>query len=307
MTNAFKQIKIYRKFVIWLNQKFPVFFAKMRYRHLFGKSLRLNPPVDLNEKILWLSLYSDTTEWSRLADKYAVREYIEECGYGDALVQLYGKWDKFDDINWNDLPDAFVLKTNHGSGSVWVINKKNDVDKDKIKKDLNNSLSHLYGLSTSEKHYSRIKPCIIAEQVLIPSQEDLNNSSSLIDYKIWCFNGRAEFIWVVSNRTPMGFDGTMFNRNWTPVPNVVHPNVDYVHTPSKMIERPALLDEMLSMAERLSMPFPEVRVDLYYVSGKIYFGELTFTTHGGTIDYMTDEQLLKMGQMIDLTGIKKIR
>lgn len=307
MKEELKQNGTYRKIVEWANMHFPVTVAKMRYRMLFGKPLHLNPPVNLNEKILWLSLYSDTSEWTRLADKHKVREYISEQGFENILVPLYGKWDKAEDIEWNKLPDSFVLKTNHGCGAVWIVEDKSTIDKGEITKSLNDSLSRIYGKDTSERHYTRIKPCVIAEQLLKPSPEDLKMSTSLIDYKIWCMNGRAEYIWVVSNRCPEHFDGTMFDREWNVVPNVVRPDVAHVHIPHTTVKRPDGLEDMIQIAETLSRPFAEVRVDLYYVGRKIYFGELTFTTHGGTIDYMTEEHLMKMGEKIDISKVKKIR
>lgn len=299
--NRIKTNKVYRRIVEWTNAHFPVTLAKLRYRMLFGKPLHLNPPETLNEKILWLSLFSNTTEWSRLADKFAVRDYIKEKGYESLLVKLYGKWDKAEQIDWNSLPNSFVLKTNHGCGAVWIVEDKNQIDKSKICEALNTSVSATYGLSTTEKHYSRIPPCIIAEELLTPSEEDLMTSSSIVDYKFWCLNGKVVSIWVVSNRHPDYFDGTMFDRNWNVINNVVKSDITHVRTPEKLIKRPELLDEMIKVSEKLSSPFPEVRVDLYYVNKKIYFGEMTFTTHGGTIDYMTESYLMEMGRKLDIS------
>ena len=120
--------KPYRKLVIFVNTHFPVLMAKMRYRKILGRSLNLKNPKDLNEKIHWLSLFSDTSDWTRCADKYAVREFVAERGADDTLVKLYGKWDKVEDIDWEALPKSFVLKTTNGSGTVMVVKNKAELN-----------------------------------------------------------------------------------------------------------------------------------------------------------------------------------
>ena len=134
---ALKYWPVYRKFIQWANRNFPVTICKMRFYKIFGRKLNLKNPKDLNEKILWLSLMSDTTEWSRLADKYAVREYVKENSLENILVKLYGKWNRVEDIDWNTLPQSFVIKTNNGAGTVMVVNDKNKLDIDKTKKIIN--------------------------------------------------------------------------------------------------------------------------------------------------------------------------
>ena len=119
---------IYRALVEWANHHFPVLICKMRFRRVFGRRIDLKNPKDINEKILWLSLFSDTREWSRMADKYAVRSYVEELGLGDYLVKIYGHWDKAEDINWETLPQQFVLKSNNGSGTVKIVTDKSKLN-----------------------------------------------------------------------------------------------------------------------------------------------------------------------------------
>ena len=303
---SIKHNKTFRKAVAFTNKHFPVFLAKTRFKKMFGHKLNLKNPEDLNEKILWLSLYSDTTEWSRLADKYAVREYVKEK-VGDALlVGLYGKWDLVDDINWEKLPESFVLKTNNGCGTILLVKDKSLLKHPETEKMLNSWLHKNVADATTEFHYWRIKPCLIAEELLLLSEEERKYSSSIVDYKIWCFNGKPYYVWTVSNRNKSGFDGALFDTNWNYIPNVVKYN-SRVRKPSILLPKPENLDFMLQVAERLSEGFPEVRVDLYNVGGKVFFGEMTFTCHGGTIDYFIPEQLKKMGQKIDLSGVKKIR
>lgn len=303
----FKYNKHYRRFLGVANKHFPVVMAKARFKKMFGRKLDLDNPKDLNEKILWLSLFSDTTEWTRLADKYAVREFVRERGCDDLLVQLYGKWGSVDEIDWQNLPDSFVMKTNNGCGTVLLVNEKKSLKHPEIDKRLDYWLHKSMAVATTEFHYWKIKPCLIAEQLLTLSENDKKYSSSIVDYKIWCFNGKPHYIWTVSNRDKNGFDGALFDINWNHIPNVVRNNHPRIKQPSVLLPKPEKLDLMLQAAEKLSKGFPEVRVDLYHVDGKVYFGELTFTCHGGTIDYFVPEILLEMGQKIDLSGVKKVR
>lgn len=296
----------YRKMVNFVNNHFPVLLAKMRFRKLFGQKLDLTDPKDLNEKILWLSLYSDTSLWVRCADKYAVRDYVEEKGLGGSLVKLYGKWEKVEDIDWDKLPNSFVMKTNNGAGTVLVVDDKTKLNMSETQSLLSKWLVKDITESTTEFHYKKIPPCIIAEELLKLPEEENNISSTMIDYKIWCFNGIPDSFLICSNRTSEGCCLSAYDTHWNNHDDVLvfghgHDRRD------TFIPRPKNIEEMLKMATKLSADFPEVRVDLYNIGGKIYFGELTFTSYGGTMTYYTKEELLRMGQKIDLTRVKKIR
>lgn len=304
---SIKYHSFYRDVVQFANNHFPVTLAKLRFRKLFRKKLDLNTPQDLNEKILWLSLLSDTSLWTRCADKYAVRGYVEEKGLGDILVKLYGKWDKVEDINWNSLPNSFVMKTNNGAGTVLVVKNKDELNLAKTKEMLKSWLAKDITSSTTEFHYRNIKPCIIAEELLELTEEDRFVSSSIIDYKIWCFNGKPDSVLVCSNRRKEGGCAlSVFDLDWNYRPEASIFNNDHFEAPHP-IPRPERLEDMLDVATRLSSDFPEVRVDLYHINGKIYFGELTFTSLGGTMTYYTPKELLRMGQKIDISSVKIIR
>lgn len=306
MKTSYKQIRIYRAFINWLNAHFPVMLAKLRFRKMFGRTLDLKNPKDINEKILWLSLYSDISEWTRLADKYAVREYVKGAGLGRYLVPLYGKWDKAEDIDWESLPDSFVMKTNNGSGTVLIVNNKNSLEKEQTTKLLDNWLKTDIAASTTEFQYADIKPCIIAEE-LLDFTKDANKSSSAIDYKIWCFNGEPHYIWACKNRVVgQHTEVALFDLEWNYLPEKSIFNEHY-REQEKLVTKPKNLDEMIKVAKTLSKPFPVVRVDLYNINGRIYFGEMTFTSLGGTMDFYTPECLLEMGSMIDISGVKKVR
>ena len=298
----------FRKLVVFINSHFPVYMAKRRQKLYFHKEFDVNNPQDLNEKILWLSLFTDTSEWTRLTDKYAVREYVKECGLENILIPLYGHWDDPKKIDWNALPKSFVLKSNNGASAntVKIVKDKDSLDIPKVTKEMEEWLTHKIGMETTEFHYLGIEPCIIAEQLLENDEETKAYTSTLIDYKIWCFNGKAYAIWTCMNRNLDGAEVATFDHDWNYHPEGSVFNKDYKQQPH-LCPKPACLEEMIEAAEKLSKPFPVVRVDLYCVGGKVYSGEMTFTSNGGTNDFYTDDYLLEMGQQIDLSGVKKDR
>lgn len=276
----------------------PELIVRIRYRLRFHKRLNLDNPRTLNEKIQYLSLRTDTTEWSRLTDKYTARDYVRECGLADTLNTLYGVWDHASDIDLNSLPDSFILKTTGGSGDSIIVKDKNQMDAESVFRYLDRMVNTVYGLSEGNPHYSRIVPRIIAEQLLVNDEVSARYSSSLIDYKIWCFNGKAAYIWTCTDRTSHGTKVMTYDTDWTAHPEY---SVFYSHySRGDVIPKPENLDRMLVIAEKLAAPFPVVRVDLYNIAGRIYFGEMTFTSLGGLMDFYTPEFLEKTGDMIRL-------
>lgn len=304
-----KPIKLlppYRMAVRCTNKLFPEFMARKRFKIYFGRDINYETPTDLNEKITWLSLYTDTSEWIKLADKYAVRKYVEDCGCGDSLVKLYGKWDTSEDIEWDILPESFVLKTNNGSGTVLIVRDKKSLNISETTKNLTKWMKNPVGLETTEFHYTYIKPCIIAEELLYQNEEEMKISTTLIDYKIWCFNGVPYCCWACTNRENGGADVASFDLDWNYHPEHSIFNSHY-RKQNPTIKKPENFNKMLDIAKKLSAGFPILRVDLYNIDGKIYFGELTFTTLGGIMNFYTPDYLFEMGSLVDLTGIKKDR
>ena len=167
-----------------LSRLAPEAYAGLLYKRCFRKPLNWEHPTNIDEKINWLKFNSDTTEWTRLADKYLVRDYVEKCGLGNTLVKLYGKWDNARDIEWDKLPNQFVLKANNGSGDILLCHDKAKIDKEEWAQELNRLMKLKFGYLQSEPHYNTIKPCIIAEELLDNTKQQIK-SSSLIDYKIW--------------------------------------------------------------------------------------------------------------------------
>lgn len=278
---------------------FPESLLKVRYRFRFGKWPNLKHPRNLNEKILFLLLKTDTTAWTDLADKYRVRDYVEQKVGKERLVELLGVWQDANEIDFDAFPQQFVLKTNHGSGEVVIVKDKSTLDRAATVAYLNREMSRPYGEVEGGRHYSRIKPVVVAEALMVNDEESQRFSSSIIDYKCWCFNGRCEYIFVCTNRAKSHVDVLLYDRNWNVCRQYSAFSPHYKEGPE--LPRPENLAEMIEVAEALAAPFPCVRVDLYNTGGRIYFGEMTFTSLGGLMDYFTPEFLDKAGDMIDLS------
>lgn len=291
--NIKKQIKWQiRKFLI---DHYPKMIIDHEWPAQFGHKVDWENPRDINEKIQWLSCCSDTSEWSRLTDKYMVREFVKERGLEDILVELYGSWDDAYKIDYDKLPEKFVLKCNHDSGSVYVIDKAKGFDKERINIELNQKLKRKFGYVGCEPHYNRIKPLIIAEEFL---EDNSASFKSLTDYKFWSFDGNVYYVSVMFDRTQDSVSETVYDLDWNPHPEFLE-SYGHYKSESRALPRPQKFEEMVSVAKVLSKGFPAVRVDLYEVNGKVYFGEMTFTSTGGRMGYV-DSFLEELGRYVHL-------
>lgn len=285
----------------WWGNHFPVSLIKMRYRLVFKKPIDLTTPKDLNEKILWAKLFSDTSKWTELADKYKVRKYVEDLGLGKYLVKLYAVWYDVKEVNFDALPETFIIKANNGDGKGTnkIIRKSGLTEEKKVElvKMIDEWLHRKnIGALHAEPQYKGMKPCVIAEEVL-PLDP---GTTSLTDYKIWCFNGKAYYVWVCNDRSGGGNSAHVmtYDLDWNAHPEFSVFNSDYLR--GEIIPKPKNFEEMIRVAEKLSQGFPELRVDMYNVQGKIYFGELTFTSQGGFMDFFTPEFNLELGSKFDI-------
>lgn len=297
--------KIFRPLIIfseWLGEHHPITLAKIRYFVRFKKCLNLKNPKTLNEKILFLSLKTDTSLWTRCADKYEVRGYVEEKGLKDILIPFIGVWNKASDIDFSSLPNEFVLKTTHGSGDALIVKDKSKIDWPLACKTFEKELSTRYGAVESGQHYMRITPRILAEELICNDAETAKFSSSLIDYKMWCFNGKCYYIWTCANRDKHSTEVMTYDREWNAHPEYSVFNDNY--RKGRLLPKPENFERMREIAEKLSEDFPCVRVDLYNINGDIYFGELTFTSLGGLMNFYTDDFLLRAGDLIDLSSVE---
>ncbi len=278
--------------------KDPKKIANLYYKRRSGRDINWDNPTDLNEWINWLKFNSDMRVWARLADKYEVREYVKGKGLEHILVNLYGVWDDPNKIDFSTLPNSFVLKSNHGAGTVKLIKDKSVISENKLKRECTKWLKIKFGPSTAEMHYALIKPRIIAEELLDATQQT-GTSASLIDYKIWCFCGKPYIFFVISNRTKESIEVDCFDLNWQLRNDMIAYN-EHVIPAKEHVPKPKSFDEMIAAATILSDGHPQVRVDLYEINAKPVFGEMTFTSNGGYMRYFTKAALLEMGNLIHI-------
>ncbi len=265
-------------------------FVKAQYYYKNNRNLDFRKPTEFSEKIQWLKLYHYTEEYRDYADKYAVRDIVEKAIGSSYLNDFIAVYDKVDDIDFEVLPDQFVLKGTHGSGYNIIVPNKAELDIDATKKKLYKYLSRNYYKRCREKVYRTIKPRILAEKYL--SSLDTGN---IIDYKFYCFHGEPKYI-LIKTKVNDRFKKCMYDLDW----NKLEPDPSTKNYLTETIEKPSNLDEMISVARKLSKDFIFIRVDLYSIEEKIYFGELTFFPNGG-IERLFIERLNKeFGDLIHL-------
>lgn len=240
------------KFCEFLGNHYPELLLKLRYRYVFKKSLDLKNPRDLNEKIIWAKLYSDTSRWTELADKYRVRGYVESLGLGDTLVKLYDVWYKKEDVNLDALPDKFIIKANNGDGKGTnkIINKAEFTNPNKKRELISMVDEWLHrrniGALHAEPQYKGMKPCVVVEEVL-PLEK---GATSLTDYKMWCFNGKCYYTWICNDRSAGGNSAHVmtYDMDWNAHPEFSVFNSDYLR--GDIIPKPKNFDKMVGIAEK---------------------------------------------------------
>ena len=281
-----------RRIVHYLYDHHLPFMINRRWKATYGYKIDWKHPKDINEKMWWLACFGDTSKWALCSDKYRVREYLKECGLEDIAVKLYGVWEKVEDIDYDALPQKFVLKCNHDSGTSIVVDKSKSFNKDAINKQLNEAFKVKFGYINGETYYNKIKPCIIAEEFL--ESHDCDFSKTLVDYKIWCFDGKPFCTWACYNRENGHAYVDIYDMNWNAHPEY-SVRTDHYRDGEGKVPKPKTFDKMMEIASKLSKGFPEVRIDLYEVDGKVYFGEMTFMTLFAQIDFYTKDFLVELG------------
>lgn len=248
-------------------------YLRIMFRLKMGYSLNLKKPKTFNEKLQWLKLYNRKPEYTKMVDKYEAKKIAEKLIGKDFIIPTLGVWDRFEDIDFSKLPDSFVLKTTNGGGGggVVICRDKKSLDKDSCCKQLTTSLKASIYKRLKEWPYKNVKPRILAEQFMV------DESGELRDYKFYCFNGEPKFFLVASERFSshrtyfdyFDMDGNKLSFTQGGKNNPITPKL------------PSNLEEMKEVATKLSQGLPHVRIDLYSVDDKVYFGEFTFFDSSG--------------------------
>ena len=267
-------------------------YLERKFEALMGTPLHLDAPQTFNEKLQWLKLYDRKPEYTMMVDKYRVREYIAQKIGAEYLIPLLGVWDSPDEIDFAALPEQFVLKCNHNSGlGMCICKDKSTLDLRKVRRDLQKGLRQDYYLPGREWPYKDVPRKIIAEKFMID-----NEVNELRDYKFFCFRGEVKCFKVDFDRF-IDHRANYFDPDGNPMPfgEVVCPP-----KPDKQLVLPENLDEMISLAEKLSGDIPFLRVDFYNIQGRIYFGELTFSPASGMGKFIPEEWDAILGSWLRL-------
>lgn len=267
-------------------------YLKLIYRLIFGRKLDLNHPKTFNEKLQWLKLNDRKPEYTTMVDKNEVKKYIAERIGEEYVIPTLGVWDNFNDIDFDSLPDQFVLKCTHDSGGLVICKDRRKLDIPKAREKINKALTRRFYYFGREWPYKNVKPRIIAEKYM----ED-ESTAELQDYKIFCFNGKPLLTLVCSERfSSHGLHEDFFDSDWN---HLSFKRPDHP-TSADNIKKPANFELMKILAHRLSENIPFVRTDFYEINGQVYFGELTFYPASGFSGFEPEDWDYKLGSWLDL-------
>lgn len=266
-------------------------YLKIMYRCIIGKKLKLKNPTTFNEKLQWLKLYDRKNEYSMYVDKFEVRTYIKDTIGEEYLIPLIGVYEDAKDIKFDNLPQKFVLKCTHDSGTVIIQDGNKTISEEEVVKKLNKGLKRNYFWLQREWPYKNVKPRIICEKYM----EDYSQNE-ILDYKIMCFNGEAKCLFICSDRNSKeGLKVDFYDINWNKMRFERHyPNSN------KEFEKPKNFNKMIEFAERFAKGIPFIRVDFYEINGELYFGELTFYPGSGFEEFTPESYDNLLGEWIHL-------
>lgn len=265
-------------------------YLKVLYYYNFHKNLNLKDPHTFSEKMQWLKLYDHKPVYTDMVDKYEAKRYVSEKIGNQYIIPTLGVWDRFDDINFDELPDQFVLKCTHDSGGLVIVKDKSKFDRKAAREKIEHCLKRNYFLNTREWPYKNVNPRIIAEQYLE------NNEEGLHDYKVWCFNGEPLYIQYITGRIGADTYEGFYNPNWE-LQNIAF------HNPlmKEPVVKPVCLQEMLDAARVLAKGMPFIRCDFYVLEdNSIRFGEMTFYPMSGMEDLKPEAMNLELGKKVEL-------
>lgn len=273
------------------------YYLLLKYRMRYGRRLDLKSPESFNEKMLWLMLHDRKDVYTTMVDKHEAKKYVADIIGDQYIIPTLGVYDKFDDINFDCLPNQFVIKCTHDSGGLVIVRDKKELDVESARKKINKSLKRNYYYCGREWPYKNVKPRIIIEKYM----ED-KDSKTMRDYKIFCFNGKPEVLYLsegLENHKTARMSFYDMDMKLIDCRRSDYRPLEY--TP----EKPKNFDKMKEYSSILSKGIPHLRVDWYEINGKLYFGELTFTTCGGMIPFADEKWNKKLGDLIDLGLVKK--
>lgn len=273
----------------WLDD---MHYLQLLYYGTFGKKLNLIQPKTFNEKLQWLKLYDRDPRYINMVDKYAAKKYAASIIGEQYIIPTLGVWSDFEKIDFDKLPNQFVLKCTHDSGGSVICKDKSKFNFNDAKKRINKSLKRNFYYVCREWPYKNVLPRIIAEKYM----ENTNSNEDLNDYKLMMFNGEHRCSFVCTNRySHSGLNVTFFDQNWRVMPFERH------YPKSKTnIERPKSYDTMILLAKKLSKGIPFVRIDFYEIDEKPYFGEITFFPGGGFEEFQPEQYDQILGDWISL-------
>ena len=273
-------------------------YLQLRFYFEMGQKLNVKSPKTFNEKLQWLKLYNRKPEYTMMVDKYAVKQYVADKIGEEYIIPTLGIWTRVEEIDWESLPNQFVLKTTHGGGSGGVVICKDKAKLDKIgaSRKLQQSLNSDIYRNYREWPYKNVPKRIIAEKYMMESIS-LNEDSDLVDYKFYCFNGTPTYCQVIRDRnTNETID--FYDMEWNHMPFVgLNPVIGNGLNP---VKKPLLLNKMIEICHTLSIDIPFSRIDLYVIDEKVYFGEITFFPASGIGTFTPTEWNYKLGKMIEL-------
>lgn len=265
-------------------------FIKWEYFSGMKKFPNLDYPKTYNEKLQWLKLNDIHPEYGELVDKATAKEYVRKIIGDEFIIPTLGVWDSFDEIDFDKLPNQFVLKTTHDSGGVVVVSDKREFDVCSARKKLEKSLRNNFFYAHREYPYKYVKPRILAEQYMVDE-----SGTELKDYKFFCFDGKFKMLFVATDRGIGDVKFDFFDTEFNHLPfKQGHP------WSARDVQKPVGFEKMIELSEILSKGFPHVRVDLYDINGKIYFGELTFFHFSGNVPFEPEEWDSKIGSWLKL-------
>lgn len=266
-------------------------YLRRLYKARLGRELNLENPKGFNEKLQWLKIHDRKPQYTMMVDKYEAKQYVAKIIGKEHIIPTLGVWNKFDDINFDELPNQFVLKCTHDSGGLVICNDKKGFDKNAAKKKINQCLKRNFYWYGREWPYKNVPKRIIAEQYLSNDEK----SDELSDYKVLCFNGEPKLIEIHKGRFSGHHTQDFYDVNWNKT------EFEQPEDPlsEEIMEKPVFADKMLELSRTLAENIPHVRIDWYYTGGKLLFGEITFFDSSGFCPFIDNQDEI-LGSWITL-------